>query len=203
MIRTEWPPSEMPGGDEYLIALGAFVLHYNEAEMALWTFFQLFIDKSEARDFLFDNLHNRERVDLIKIFAQDASPEAFRDAIIYGLSCFDRLCENRNILLHGFADHPAADEPLDVRLLKRRANSPGTLNVYVAPRDTVRANAVFAENVKWYLFGLSHYADEKSKVTWPISAGSTIPELPPRPPRQDKLSLYKPPKAPEPETRPA
>lgn len=182
----------MPGGEAYLSALGAFSIHYNEAEMALWTFFQIFIENPSARSFLFHHLHNRHRVDLIRIFAGDGEDDGLHQSIEYGLNCFDRICENRNILLHAFADNAEESDPAKIRLLKRSTTKPGQMNRYDAPIEVVRKNAVAAENAKWFFFGLHHYVSERRALGRPILIGDALPALPPRPPIPDKLSLSRP-----------
>lgn len=185
MFEGQWPPEQLPATEEYLVAVGTFSLFFNEAEMALWVFFRAYIDNADARNYLFEALHNRARVDLIKLFVEKSDDDAFRAHALAGLSAFELVCENRNVILHAF---PFEYHDTESRLVKRRKNDPGNMAVFHAPLEDVRANAMAANHVHWFFFGLSHYLEKKQEQT----AGYSPPELPPLPPRPRKLSLYQP-----------
>lgn len=187
MFESAWPPKALPASDEYLIAIGTFSLFFSEAEMALWVFFNAYIENEQARNYLFANLHNRARVDLAKTFLDQSDDTTFKTHALAGLAAFDRICENRNIILHAF---PLRYQDTQSRLLKRRPNVPGQLAIYHAPLEDVRTNALASNHFHWFAFGLKSYLDA-------CRAGEMQPELPPLPPIPRKLNLYRPPEAQE------
>ena len=186
MFDSTWPPEDMPASPDYLVALGALSLFYNEMEMALWTFFKTYIANERVRNFLFEELHNRNRVDLIKALLDDEPNPAFRAEAEHGLKCFDRITENRNVMLHSFA-FAYENEPM---LAKRNRSKSGLLSAYSVPLEVVQANALAASNTKWFFFGLSKYREDA--LGWIADDIEPQPVPPSRPLPPNTLSLFRP-----------
>lgn len=191
-IVLDWPPP-MPGPPDYLTAIGAFSLIFNEAEMALWSFFKWHFANEKVRDGLFEKLNNRDRVDLIRSLFEAEEDEPFMEAMNHGLTCFDIICDNRNIIMHAFPyDDDLTETP---RLLKRKRNQPGMMSTFHVPVEDVQQSAVAAYNTKWLFFGLASYLTERAEFL--ATYKGRHPWLPPLPPKPRTLSLYRPPEAPE------
>lgn len=194
MSDTDWLPKDvkLPAPGAYLEALGAFVLWFNELEMVLYGFFQRYIEPLSARDYLFAELHNRARVDLITQYVETHHDADFIAAAKHALRCFDICCENRNLIAHAFAEEILTGSD-QVAFLKRLKEPRGLLGWYDFTLEEVRATALAARATGQYILGLASWFDSCSE---PTEGRITFrPALPSQPPQPRKLSLSRRPTA--------
>lgn len=96
-----WPPYEV-GQPKHIHALGVIAAKYNGLEFSL---FCLMMDytglSSETAQWLFANLSNNLRLDLLKRCVREKETEpVMKEYVLHFADCFDVCAENRNILMH-------------------------------------------------------------------------------------------------------
>lgn len=172
----------LPAPPDYLVALGAFALRYNQMEMLLYSFMRMYFDgDGEVCAQIFMALHNRARVNLITTLLQTETDAEVRNAIAYALECFDLCVENRSLLMHGFP--PGGNEEDALVLLKSTSNKPTKLNTYRFELAEMQAATLELSRVHEFIIGLNFYL--RARVKYP----SRQIVLPPRPLAPRKLSL--------------
>jgi hypothetical protein len=95
---------------EILAEVGGLILWQTELEASLSMFLNQYLRVPHAREFLFANLNNRARVDLImRLVAAGEPSEDGREAVLFALRCFDICVENRNVLAHSAYEENTPD----------------------------------------------------------------------------------------------
>lgn len=180
-FSEEWPTHA--GRDDLVHAIGANVQHYNSLENALTGIFHEYLALPyDALNFLFETLHNRARVDLIKALLEAREPDAdIRAAVLHCLKCFDICTENRNILIHATnRDQVEGERHL---FTKSAPDKSGALILYWLSVDDIRRAADSTSATYNFLARL-----------WLVAAHREKPEmrelLRDRPPLPRKLSLF-------------
>lgn len=172
------------GSLEHLKAMGALALYYNELEQSLSIFIEHYMPgQRPASEYLFGNLTNNHRTNLIRKFLEREPDTSFCESLSYGITNFDICAENRNLLLHALPSGQVGDETvLDV--LKSPRGNPHVMNRYHFKLEDIRASVVGVQQTadyltRLYLFISRYESDGQVVVT-------TLPERPLRP---RKLSL--------------
>ena len=170
--------------DDHAHALGRFALAFNLLEMMLSLFFRHYLAESEKlSNHLFGSLNNRQRVDIIKICANETGKRSEIELVEYALKCFDLCSENRNLLLHATPFIQENDGNLIVG--KRSDQEKGFIKSYAFDVDTIRCAALDTYCVYQFVLSVTRYLEQ------PISSGNELSVLPERPPQPRKLSLHR------------
>ena len=118
-----WPANYNRVADAaHLHAIGQFSLMYNYLEEIFGFVFQCSVPAdANYLEFLFHQLNNRERADMLSAIVQFGENDAAAlDHQLYAIRCFDICTDNRNIVLHAAPDITAET----FRLSKRARNNP-------------------------------------------------------------------------------
>jgi hypothetical protein len=96
-----WPSKQL-GTVAQVHALGQITLVYNYLQEAFTLLFTLCMPtRSDFSEALFHKLNNRDRINLLyAVIDKNEMEEDVREALHYGLLCYDVCTENRNILMH-------------------------------------------------------------------------------------------------------
>ena len=180
------------GAREHVHAVGAFALYYNDLELTLNRLFQLYVPLGDGpRTFLFFSLNNRARVDFINRLAADDRDPAKAEAVMFATRCFDIVCENRNLLLHGV---PYRTNSETLSILKAASGSKdGMFKSYQFTLAQIQGAARAAAVTSDYIMSLCEAIDDQNTAN-ALLPPELRPTLPDRPLQPSKLTPPPPPK---------
>ena len=180
----EWPEGiTLPGSNEHLIALGAFALWYNEFEMILYTFLRSHFTGENVAARMFASMHNRGRVDLIKLLAAGDADAEMRDAIEHSMKCFEICAENRNLVLHALPTR-RLEEHVDGKLTVMKATASDPYRMYYYDFGLKELRAAAADVARSAQYAIDTVARLRFR-----NLGRKLPPWPEKPPLPRKLSL--------------
>ncbi|MFI4965809.1 MAG: hypothetical protein ACHP9T_10615 [Caulobacterales bacterium] len=178
----DWPVgTTLPGSTAHLVALGAFALWYNEFEMILYTFLRTYFTGENVAARMFASMHNRGRVDLIKLLAASENEPQMRDALDHAMKCFDICAENRNLVLHALPTR-RGHAPEALTVLKATTSDPYRLHYYDFTLKDLQEAASAAERSAQFAI------DTVARLRFQ-RAGLPLPPWHEKPPLPRKLSL--------------
>ncbi len=193
--------SALTASAKHVHALGVITLLYNDLEYGMLSLFdeQLRADP-EICEAIFVRLSNRERVDILRDLAlkQESDP-AVRDAVLYGVKCFDLCAENRNTLMHII--HSWSEWNKENDLYGKKRSSDKSHDVwYLVTADELRkvaddmlATHQFVRLISMFLMRRRYEEKGPTQNALVLAMPDTLPNRPaqpsklnPLPPRQER-----------------
>lgn len=170
-----------------LEATGALIFQYNDLEFALYGVLGCFIPE-DAVPALYYELHNTGRVNAITALARELLTIEQRDALAHGLRCFAICTENRNLLVHAWAEtHPPPYQQDAITFVKAVTGKPGNVAEYWFGTAEIREAAIGVRNASSYLYEL---VDSLTSVLLDGDGGEPLP-LPNKPALPRTLSIHR------------
>jgi hypothetical protein len=193
--EDRWPKYAV-GPIKHLHALGVISLNFSFYEHAMIVFFEMYLPKHMAK-FMFDNLHNRNRTELVRelLRTYEANP-IIVEHIEHSITHYSMCVQNRHTLLHS---RPGISEMFGnvLSLEKQSHKNPNTLQKYQLSLEDLRQTADEMQQGIDYVLSIWRYWAARIQLAGgqKFFSGTPTASLPEKPPKPHIVSPHQPPSA--------
>jgi len=100
MSEPDWPEYGVGASSDHIYAIGVLIANWNDVEAQMFRLMKSLIRNDKLATGLFYNMHNADRLNIIKLLSDDLEDDQDKDYVATFVRHASLCNQNRNILAH-------------------------------------------------------------------------------------------------------